>query len=98
MLLILTDPTFHTNRISNVIVMVFALDAVDLEFEPRSCQVSLNLYATLRRKSNDWVMCPSGATCVPVNCCLSELETKRSGLVQSGHHSHYLIEFIIYSP
>jgi hypothetical protein len=56
MLLVLSDPTFHTNRISSVIVRVFALNAVDLEFEPRSCQDSLNLYATLRRKSNDWVV------------------------------------------
>jgi hypothetical protein len=39
-----------------VIVRVFALNAVDREFEPRSCQDSLNLYATLRRKSNDWVV------------------------------------------
>ena len=85
MLLVLSDPTLHTNRISSVIVRVFALNAVDLEFEPRSCQDSLNLYATLRRKSNHWVMCPSGATCVPVNCCFSELETKR-------------FEIIIYSP
>ena len=84
-LLVLSDPTLHTNRISSVIVRVFALNAVDLEFEPRSCQDSLNLYATLRRKSNHWVMCPSGATCVPVNCCFSELETKR-------------FEIIIYSP
>ena len=72
----------HENRISSVIVMVFALNAVDREFKPRSCQDSLNLYATLRRKSNDRVVrnqdnvseYRSGATCVPVNCCFSELE------------------------
>ena len=78
----LSDPTLHTNRISSVIVRVFALNAVDHEFEPRSYQDSLNLYGTLRRKSNDWVVrnqdnvseYRSGATCVPVNGCFSELE------------------------
>jgi hypothetical protein len=35
--------------ISSVIVRVFALNAVDREFESRSCQDSLNLYATLRK-------------------------------------------------
>ena len=81
-LLVLSDPTLHTNRISSVIVRVSSLNAVDRDFEPRSCQDSLNLYATLRRKSNDWVIrnqdnvseYRSGATCVPVNCCFSELE------------------------
>ena len=82
LLVLLSDPTFHTNRISSVIVWVLALNAIDREFEPRSCQDSLNLYAALRRKSNDWVVrnqdnvfeYRSGATCVPVNCCFSELE------------------------
>jgi hypothetical protein len=41
-LLVLSDPTLHTNRISSVIVRVFALNAVDREFESRSCQDSLN--------------------------------------------------------
>ena len=61
------------------------LNAVDREFESRSCQDSLNLYATLRRKSNDLVFrnqdnvseYRSGATCVPVNCCFNELELKQ---------------------
>jgi hypothetical protein len=38
-------------------------------------------------------MCPSGATCLPVDCCFSELTlykipTQYVGLVQSGHHHH----------
>ena len=37
---ILSDPTFHITRVSIVIVRVFALNALDLEFEPRSCQDS----------------------------------------------------------
>jgi hypothetical protein len=57
-------------------------ESVDREFESRSCQDSLNLYATLRRKSNDWVVrnqddvseYRSGATCVPVNCWLRYIQ------------------------
>jgi hypothetical protein len=35
-------------------------------------------HAALRRKNKDWwlgirIMCPSGATCVSVNSCFSEL-------------------------
>jgi hypothetical protein len=36
-------------------------------------------YAALRRKSKDWLariirmMCQSGATCLPADCCFSEL-------------------------
>jgi len=46
----------------------------------------------------DWlgirIMCPSGATCLPVDCCFSELALnkdpiKRVGLIQNGHHNHY---------
>jgi hypothetical protein len=41
-------------------------------------------------------VCPSGATCLPTDCCFIELAllistTKRVGLVQSGPH-HPLIE------
>jgi len=41
-------------------------------------------------------MCPSGATCLPADCCFSELAlyknpTQRVGQVQSGPH-HHLIE------
>ena len=41
------------------------------------------------------IMCQSGATSLPADCCFSELTLKNStqcvGLVQSGPH-HYLIE------
>jgi hypothetical protein len=50
---------YHTKRISSVIVRVFALNAIEREFELRSCQDSLNLYATLR-KSNDFGGSKSG--------------------------------------
>jgi hypothetical protein len=34
-------------------------------------------HAALRRKSKDWlgirIMCLSGATCLPADCCFSEL-------------------------
>ena len=40
-------------------------------------------------------MCPSGITCLPVDCCFSEValqkKTKCVGLEQSGPH-HHLIE------
>ena len=42
LLVVLSDPTFHTNRISSVIVRVLYLNAIDREFEPRSCQDFLN--------------------------------------------------------
>ena len=41
------------------------------------------------------IMCPSGATCLPADCCFSELTLKSPtqpvGLEQSGPH-HHLIE------
>ena len=30
-------------------------------------------------------MCPSGATCLPADCCLSEL-AQHVGQIQSGHY------------
>ena len=48
-------------------------------------------------------MCPSGATCLPADCCFSvlalykPLQNKRVGLVQSGYHYH-LIECNLFSP
>ena len=42
-------------------------------------------------------MCPSGATCLPLNCCFSEIAlqkpTNHVGLLYSGHH-HYNIKII----
>ena len=68
-------------------VRVLASSAVDREFEPRwgktkdykigICCFSAK-HAALRRKSKDWLArnqnkCPSGATCLPADCCFSEL-------------------------
>ena len=40
-------------------------------------------------------MCPSGGTCLPMDCCYSKLSlqnlTKRAGLVQNRNH-HHLVE------
>jgi hypothetical protein len=66
---------------------MLASRAVDLGVEPRSVQTKdykigicyfFAKHATLRRKSKDWlawnrIMCPSGATCLPVDCCFGEL-------------------------
>ena len=67
-------------------VSVLASSVVDRGFDPRSGQTKdLNIgiccfstkHAALRRKSKDWlgirIICPSGATCLPADCCFSEL-------------------------
>jgi hypothetical protein len=58
---------------------------VDSGFEPRSGQTKdykigiccfSAKHAALRRKGKDWLarnQCPSGATCLSVDCCFSEL-------------------------
>ena len=62
-------------------VSVLASSAADRGFEPWSVQTKdYNIgiccfsakHAALRRKSKDW-LCPSGATCLPADCCFSEL-------------------------
>ena len=68
-------------------VSVLASSAVYRGFEPRlgqpkdfkigMCTFSAK-HAALRRKSKDWslgirIMCPSGTTCLPADCCFSEL-------------------------
>ena len=76
------------NCIGGVIVSVLASSAVDHGFESWSgqtkdykigiCRFSAK-HAALRRKSKDWLArnqnttCPSGATCLSVDCCFSEL-------------------------
>jgi hypothetical protein len=75
------------NRIGGIMVSMLALSAVNRGFEPRSGQTKdykigicffSAKHAAFRRKSKDgWlgirIMCPSGATCLPVDCCFSEL-------------------------
>ena len=74
------------NRIGGVMVSVLVSSAVDRGFESRSGQTKdykigiccfSAKHAALRRKSRDWleiiIMCPSGATCLPVDCCFSTL-------------------------
>ena len=76
-----------TNRIGGIMVSVLASSAVDRGFEPRSGQTKdykigiccfSAKHTALRRKSKDWSarnqkMCPSGATCLPADYCISEL-------------------------
>ena len=72
------------NRISGVMVSVLASRVVDRGFEPRLGQTKdykigiccfSAKHAALRRKSKEqgWlgirIMCPSGATCLPADCC-----------------------------
>ena len=78
-----------TNHIGGVLFSMLASSAVDRGFEPRSGQTKdykigiccfSAKHAELRRKSKDWlvwnqvkIMCLSGVTCLPSNCCFSEL-------------------------
>ena len=88
-------------------VSVLASREVDRGFDPRSgqtkdCKIGICCFsakhAALRRKTS-WfgirIMCPSGAICLPADCCFNELalqkSNKRVGLVQSRPH-HHLIE------
>ena len=73
--------------ISGVMVRVLASSVVDSGFEPLLGQTKdykIGSYCfsakhiALMRKSKDWfapnrIMCPSGTTCLPVDCCFSEL-------------------------
>ena len=74
----------HYNRIGGVMVSVLVSSVVDHEFEPRVGQpktiklVFAAKHAALRRKSKTGrlgirIMWPSGATCLPADCCFSEL-------------------------
>ena len=68
-------------------VSVLASIAVDRGFESRSgqtkdyaidiCYFSARLAALRERAKTGWfeirIMCPSGATCLPADCCFSEL-------------------------
>ena len=66
-------------------VSMLASSAVDHGFEPGSCQtkdykIDICCFSTKhagKRAKTGWlvikIMCPSGATCLPVDCCFSEL-------------------------
>ena len=70
-------------------VSVLASSAIDVGFEYRAGQTKdykigiccfSTKHAALRRKIKDWlarnqdhIVCPSGTTCLPADCCLSEL-------------------------
>ena len=72
--------------IDGIMVIVLASSVVDREFEPQLGQtkdytIGIGCFPAkheaLRRKSKDWfgirVMCSSGATCLSVDYCFSEL-------------------------
>ena len=76
------------NRTGGVLVIVLASSTVDRWFEPGSGQTKdYNIdiclfsakYRALKREraKTGWlrigIMCPSGATCLSVDCCFSEL-------------------------
>jgi hypothetical protein len=65
----------HDNHNSGVMVIMLASSAVDPGLELRSGQTKD--YTLRRRAKTGWfgirVMCPSGATCLPTDCCFSEL-------------------------
>jgi hypothetical protein len=71
-------------------VSVFTSSAVDRGFEPKTkigiCCFSV-MHTPLRSKSKDWlaqnrdrILCPSGASCLPVDSCSSHLR------VTCSHH------------
>ena len=78
---------YSLNRIGGVMVSVLASSAVDRGFEPRSSQTKdyeigiccfSAKHAALRKRSKTGclgirIMCPSGTTCLPADCCFSEL-------------------------
>ena len=91
---------------------VFASSVVDRGFEPRSsqtkdyafgmCCFSAKHDASLRRKSKDgWIVsrisCPSGATCLPAECCFSALAQSKfnsacwSGIKLTLSSSHWTL-------
>ena len=62
-------------------VSVLASSTVDRGFEPRSghtkdYQIRMCCFSAMHAKTG-WlgirIMCPSGATCLPVDCCFSKL-------------------------
>jgi hypothetical protein len=73
--------------IGGVMVRVLASSAIDRGFDPVRVKPKTKKlvifcfsakHAELRRRSKTgWfgirIMCPSGATCLPVDCCFSEL-------------------------
>jgi hypothetical protein len=63
-------------------VSMLASSVVDRGFVARSDQskdysIGICLFSakheTLKRKSKNWIMCPSGVTCLSANSCFSEL-------------------------
>ena len=73
----------YVNRIDDVMVSMLESSAVYRWFETRSSQTKdhkISIYcvsakhASLSSKSKDCgirIMCPSGATCLPADCCLN---------------------------
>ena len=71
------------NRIGGVMISVLAYSAVDRGFEPQSghtkdYKISICCFSTKHTAlRTGWlgirIMCPSGATCLPEDCCFSEL-------------------------
>ena len=84
-------------------VSMLASGAVDRGFEPRSGQSKdfklvfaaspLSTHHYEKKNTTGWLgiraMCPSAATCLPAECCFSELALIQFvGLVQSGLQRH----------
>ena len=91
-LFIETQISFCVNCIGGAMVSVLASSAIDRGFKPWSGQTKdykigiccfSSKYAALRRKSKDWLArnrnnVLSGATCLPTDCCFSELALLKS--------------------
>jgi hypothetical protein len=68
------DHGLQTNCIGDVIVSVLHSSVIDHGLQTKT--IKLVLAASVRGKTGwlrIWIMCPSGATCLPAGWCISEL-------------------------
>ena len=93
------------NHMGGVIVSVLTSSVVDYWFKLLSGKTKDHKIGISAKIGWLWlrIMCPSGVTCLPANCCFSELVLKKIqlscvGLVQHWLHHHHLIEINLFSP
>ena len=72
----------HINRIGGVMVIVLASSAVGRGFEPQFGQtkdykICICCFSAKHAAKTGWfgirIMCPRGVTCLPADCCFSQL-------------------------
>jgi hypothetical protein len=75
-------------------VSMSASSLVDRGFEPWSGQTKDYTIGTccFSVKHGIRIMCPSGATCLPADCCFSELAVEKFNFSGQSEPHHHLIE------